>query len=113
MLLYNLTVGGGGAITALLVVSAIILFLVAWKEGRGVVTNAPVTFYRCDGAGRDCCRNGPHDLGYHEKFTYLANGRGFETRQKDCMRRHLLVSRRCRELKPIVIHPKEEGWKLW
>jgi len=60
MLLYNLTVGGGGAITALLVVSAIILFLVAWKEGRGVVTNAPVTFYRCDGAGRDCCRNGPH-----------------------------------------------------
>jgi hypothetical protein len=36
-----------------------------------------------------------------------------ETRQKDCMRRHLLVSRRCRELKPIVIHPKEEGWKLW
>ena len=124
MLLYNLTVGGGVAITALFVVSAIILFLVAWKEGRGVVTNAPVTFYRSTGlgaivaeTGRTCVRARdprPHDftrqrhvssnvyfisnqsrpstpfqrivsyriprsqdLGYHEKFTYLANGRGF------------------------------------
>jgi hypothetical protein len=43
----------------------------------------------------------------------LSDGKGFETRQKDSMRRHLLVSRKCRELKPIVIYPKEEGWKLW
>jgi hypothetical protein len=112
-LLVNLSVGGGVAVTATLIVSTLILFTVALKEGLGVINNTPVTFYRCDGQGPACCKNGPHNLGYAEKFTYLANGRGFETRQRDSMRRHLLVSRKCRELKPIVIYPKEEGWKLW
>ena len=91
----------------------LILFTVAFKEGFGVLNNTPVTFYRCDGQGPSCCKNGPHNLGFAEKFTYLSDGKGFETRQKDSMRRHLLVSRKCRELKPIVIYPKEEGWKLW
>lgn len=112
-LLVNLSVGGGVAVTATLIISTLILFTVAIKEGLGVINNTPVTFYRCDGQGPTCCKNGPHNLGYAEKFTYLANGRGFETRQRDSMRRHLLVSRKCRELKPIVIYPKEEGWKLW
>ena len=69
-------------------------------------------FYRCDGKD-PVLQERSAQLGYAEKFTYLANGRGFETRQQDSMRRHLLVSRKCRELKPIVIYPKEEGWKLW
>ena len=112
-LLVNLSVGGGVAITATLVISTLILFTVAFKEGFGVLNNTPVTFYRCDGQGPSCCKNGPHNLGFAEKFTYLSDGKGFETRQKDSMRRHLLVSRKCRELKPIVIYPKEEGWKLW
>ena len=112
-LVVNLSVGGGVAMTSLLIISTIILFAVAWKEGTGVLKNTPVTFYRCDGVGSNCCKNGPHNLGHNEKFVYLSNGRGFETRQKDSMRRHLLVSRKCRELKPIKIYPKEEGWKLW
>ena len=33
--------------------------------------------------------------------------------QKDSMRRHLVKRKRCRELKPVVIYPKEEGWKLY
>lgn len=75
----------------------------------------------CDGClltalytqGPTCCKNGPHNLGYARKFHYLNNGRGFETRLQDNMRRHLRKSRQCRELKPVVIYPKEEGWKLW
>ena len=94
----NLVAGGGVALTALLVFSAGVLFAVAWNEGWGVVKNTPVTFYRCDGMGHDCCKNGPHGLGAHPRFAYLSDGRGFETRQKDSMRRHLLRSRRCREL---------------
>ena len=93
--------------------SAGVLFAVAWNEGWGVVKNTPVTFYRCDGMGHDCCKNGPHGLGAHPRFAYLSDGRGFETRQKDSMRRHLLRSRRCRELKPVVVYPKEEGWRLF
>lgn len=112
-LVTNLSVGGGVAMTSLLVISTIILFSIAWKEGTGVVKNTPVTFYRCDGVGPNCCKNGPHNLGHNKKFVYLSNGRGFETRQKDSMRRHLIVSKKCRELKPIVIYPKEEGWELW
>ena len=113
VLLVNLVAGGGVALTALLVFSAGVLFAVAWNEGWGVVKNTPVTFYRCDGMGHDCCKNGPHGLGAHPRFAYLSDGRGFETRQKDSMRRHLLRSRRCRELKPVVVYPKEEGWKLF
>ena len=112
-LIVNLLVSGGVGATALLTISSIILFMVAWKEGHGVVTNTPVTYYRCDGSGRECCRNGPHDLGYAKKFVYLKNGKGFETRQKDSMRRHLLVSKQCNPLKPVVLYPKQEGWKLW
>ena len=112
-LLTNLSVGGGVAMTSLLVISTLILFSIAWKEGMGVVNNTPVTFYRCDGVGPNCCKNGPHNLGHNKKFVYLSNGRGFETRQKDSMRRHLIVSKKCRELKPIVVYPKEEGWELW
>lgn len=109
----NLAVGAGVGATCLLTISALILFLVAWREGAGVLRNTPVVFYRCDGSGRDCCRNGPHDLGYAKKFTYLNNGRGFETRQKDSMARHLRVSRACRPLSPLVVYPEKEGWKLW
>ena len=112
-LLLNLTVGGGVGMTSLLVISTLILFAVAFKEGLGVINNTPVTFYRCDGVGPSCCKNGPHNLGYAKKFTYLSNGRGFETRQKDSMRRHLLKSPSCRELKPLIVYPKQEGWKLW
>ena len=111
--LANLAVSAGVGATCLLTISALILFLVAWREGVGVLRNTPVVFYRCDGSGRDCCRNGPHNLGYAKKFTYLNNGRGFETRQKDSMARHLRVSRACRPLSPLVIYPEEEGWKLW
>ena len=112
-LLVNLAVGGGVGVTCLLVISTIILFAVAVKEGHGVLTNTPVTFYRCDGMDPNCCANGPHGLGAHPRFTYLNDGRGFETRQKDSMRRHLVKRKRCRELKPVVIYPKEEGWKLY
>ena len=108
----SLSVGGGVAVTATLIVSTLILFTVALKEGLGVINNTPVTFYRCDGQGPACCKNGPHNLGYAEKFTYLANGRGFETRQRDSMRRHLLVSRKCRELKPIVIYRRRRAEAL-
>lgn len=111
--LVNVAVGAGAGATCLLVISSLILFLVAFQEGLGVVTNAPVTFYRCDGSGRECCKNGPHNLGYAKKFVYLNNGAGFETRQKDAMARHLRVNPGCRALPPLVIYPKKEGWKLW
>ena len=112
-LIINLAVGAGVGTTCLLTISSIILFLVAWREGIGVIRNTPITYYRCDGSGRECCKCGPHNLGYNKKFTYLANGKGFETRQKDSMRRHLLVSRQCRPLKPVLLYPEKEGWKLW
>ena len=74
-LLVNLAVGGVSASRAcLLVISTIILFAVAVKEGHGVLTNTPVTFYRCDGMDPNCCANGPHGLGAHPRFTYLNDG---------------------------------------
>lgn len=109
----SLTIGLGLVGTSSLAFSSMILFALAFQEAKGVILNDPVIYYRCDGKDKSCCVNGPHNLGYHSRFVYLNNGRGFETREADSMRRHLRISKDCRALKPLIVYPKEEKWGFW
>lgn len=109
----SLVVGVGLVLASVAAFSACLLFAFAFNETKGVVLNEPIIYYRCDGCDKSCCVNGPHNLGYHERFTYLANGRGFETREAASMRRHLRVSKDCRALKPLIVYPKDAGWGFW
>ena len=111
--LLTLTIGVGLTLTSTLAFSTAILFALAFQEGKGVMKNEPIVYYRCDGADPTCCVNGPHNKGYHERFVYMNHGRGFETRRAGCMQRHLRVSRGCSALKPLIVYPKDEGWGFW
>lgn len=111
--LLTLTIGVGLTVTSTLAFSTAILFALAFQEGKGVIKNEPIVYYRCDGADPTCCVNGPHNKGYHERFVYMNHGRGFETRRAGCMQRHLRVSRGCSALKPLIVYPKDEDWGFW
>lgn len=111
--LLSLVVGVGLTLTSSLCFSTTILLALAFNETKAIVTNTPVIYYRCDGADPTCCVNGPHNLGYHERFVYMNHGRGFETRRAQCMQRHLRVSKGCHALKPLIVYPKEEKWGFW
>jgi len=111
--LLSLVVGVGLTLTSSLCFSTTILLALAFNETKAIVTNTPIIYYRCDGADPTCCVNGPHNLGYHERFVYMNHGRGFETRRAQCMQRHLRVSKGCHALKPLIVYPKEEKWGFW
>jgi len=62
-LVTQVVVGTGGLIGFISAFTGLGLFLLAGQEVRCRVLNLPVTFYRCDGADPNCCKNGPHGLG--------------------------------------------------
>ena len=111
--LTTLSVGVGLTLTSTLCFSAFILFALAFQETKNILFNEPVIYYRCDGNDPSCCANGPHNLGYHERFVYLNDGRGYETRRGADMQRHLRVSKGCSALKPLIVYPKEAKWTFW
>mgnify|MGYP007000427852 len=55
----------------------------------------------------------PHNKGYSTRFIYRNDGRGYETRSAERMRAHLLVSKNCTPLEPLIVYPKEAGWGWW
>jgi len=111
--LTTLSVGVGLTLTSTLCFSAFILFALAFQETKNILFNEPVIYYRCDGNDPSCCANGPHNLGYHERFVYLNDGRGYETRRGADMQRHLRVSKGCSALNPLIVYPKEAKWTFW
>jgi len=127
--LTTLSVGAGLTVTSALCFSAFVLFALAFQETKNILFNEPVSwfyysrfikfiyfqviYYRCDGNDPSCCANGPHNLGYHERFVYLNDGRGYETRRGADMQRHLRVSKGCSALKPLIVYPKEAKWTFW
>ena len=111
--LTTLSVGAGLTLTSALCFSAFVLFALAFQETKNILFNEPVIYYRCDGNDPSCCANGPHNLGYHERFVYLNDGRGYETRRGADMQRHLRVSKGCSALKPLIVYPKEAKWTFW
>ena len=93
--------------------SAIILILIGAQETKRLISNEPVVYFRCCGCDDKCCQNGPHNKGYSTRFIYRNDGRGYETRSAERMRAHLLVSKNCTPLEPLIVYPKEAGWGWW
>lgn len=111
--LVSLTVGTGVVLSSVFAFSAIILILIGAQETKRLISNEPVVYFRCCGCDDKCCQNGPHNKGYSTRFIYRNDGRGYETRSAERMRAHLLVSKNCTPLEPLIVYPKEAGWGWW
>ena len=60
----SVVVGVGGLLACFGLIIGCGLSALALREVWVRLTNAPVTFHRCDAQDPLCCKTGPHGLGY-------------------------------------------------